>query len=87
VANENRRRGGFCAHRSGYRAWVTRSPHGTDDVPGATPPAERPPTDEVALVRGRVEQTPVTLINWVALLIGAVVVLALVVVVAAYLIA
>ena len=65
---------------------MTRSPHGTDDVPGATP-AERPPTDEVALVRGRVEQTPVTLINWVALVIGAVVVLALLVVVAAYLIA
>ena len=38
-------------------------------------------------MRGRVEQTPVTLINWVALVIGAVVVLALVVVVAAYLIA
>jgi len=66
---------------------VTPARHDLDHAPGATPPAERPPTDEVALARGRVEQTPVTLVNWVAIAIGAVVVLALVVVVAAYLIA
>ena len=65
---------------------MTPARHDTDHAPDATPPAERPPTDEVALARGKVEQTPVTLINWVAVVIGAVVVLALVVVVAAYLI-
>jgi hypothetical protein len=52
-----------------------------------TPPAERPRTDETELARGRVEQTPFSIINWVALAIGAVVALALVVVVVAYVVA
>jgi len=66
---------------------VNPARHDTDHAPDATPPAERPPTDEVAVARGTVEQTPLTLINWVAVVIGAVVVLALILVVAAYLIA
>ena len=64
-----------------------RHEHETDEHPGVAPPAERRPTDEVELARGTVEQTPVSMINWVAVVIGAVVVLALVVVVAAYLVA
>jgi hypothetical protein len=35
-----------------------------------TPPAERPPTGETELARGRVEQTPASLISWVALAIA-----------------
>jgi hypothetical protein len=66
---------------------VTPARHDTDKAPGATPPAERPPTDEVVLARGKVEQTPFSMISWVAIVIGTVVVLVLVVVVAAYLIA
>ncbi len=61
------------------------------DDPGAdeksVPPAERPPGSEEELARGRVEQTPVTVINWVAVVIGALVALALAVVVVAYVIA
>ena len=61
------------------------------DLPGAdeksVPPAERPPGSEEELARGRVEQTPVTVINWVAVVIGALVALALAVVVVAYVIA
>jgi hypothetical protein len=51
------------------------------------PAAERARGSEEELARGRVEQTPVTMIGWVALAIGAFAVLVLVVVVAAYLIA
>ena len=61
------------------------------DDPGAdedvAPPAERPRGSEEELARGRVEQTPFSMINWVAAAIGAVVVLALVVVVVAYVVA
>ena len=66
---------------------MTPAWHETDEVPETTPPAERPLTDEVVLARGKVEQTPFSMINRVAVVIGAVVVLVLVVVVAAYLIA
>jgi hypothetical protein len=52
-----------------------------------TPPAELPRTSEEELARGRVEQTPFSMINRVALVIGAVVALALVIVVIAYVVA
>jgi hypothetical protein len=52
-----------------------------------TPPAEHLPTDKVEVARGRLEQTPFAMIGWVAFVIAAVVVLALILVVAAYLIA
>jgi hypothetical protein len=59
--------------------------------PGAAedsaPPAERPRGSEEELARGRVEQTPVSMISWVAVVIGAVVALVLVIVVIAYVIA
>ena len=66
---------------------VTCARHETDEAQGATPPAERPATDEVVLARGKVEQTPFSMINWVAVVIGAVVARVLVLFVAAYLIA
>jgi hypothetical protein len=53
----------------------------------SVPSAERPRGSEQELARGRVEQTPVTVINWVAVAIGALVVLALAIVVVAYVIA
>ncbi|HET6684619.1 MAG TPA: hypothetical protein VFG75_13050 [Gaiella sp.] len=58
---------------------------GTDER--SFPPAELPRGSEEELARGRVEQTPVTMINWVAVAIGAFAVLVLAIVVAAYLIA
>jgi hypothetical protein len=66
---------------------VTPARYETDEAAGVTPPAERPPTDEVEVARGRLEQTPFAMIGWVAFVIAAVVVLALILVVAAYLIA
>lgn len=51
------------------------------------PPAERPSTDEAELARGRVEQTPFSMISWVALGVGAFAALVLVIVVIAYVIA
>ena len=61
------------------------------DDPGAdkasVPRAERPRGSEEELARGRVEQTPVTMINRVAVVIGAFVLVVLVIVVVAYVIA
>lgn len=51
------------------------------------PPAERPRTGEAELARGRVEQTPFSMITWVAVGIVAFAALVLVIVVIAYLIA
>jgi len=59
----------------------------TKDALGPTPPSELAPTDEVQLARGTVDRTPFAMINRVALVIGAVVLLVLVLVVAAHLIA
>ena len=58
-----------------------------EDAHERTPPAEQPRSEEQELARGRVEQTPFTMINWVAVAIGAVVVLVVAVVVVAYVIA
>ena len=53
----------------------------------SVPPAERPRGSEEELTRGRVEQTPFTMISWVTVVIGAFAVLVLAVVVVAYVIA
>ena len=53
----------------------------------SAPPAERAPGSEQELARGRVEQTPFSMINWVAVVIGAVVLLVLVLAVVAYVVA
>jgi hypothetical protein len=66
---------------------VIRTADDVDEASEGTPPAERPRSGEQELARGRVEQTPVSMINWVAVVIGAFAALVLVVVVAAYLIA
>lgn len=52
-----------------------------------TSPAEQPRGAEQELAHGRVEQTPFAMINWVGLVIGAFALLALALVVAAYLVA
>src|SRR5262245_41488999 len=83
---ETRRTAGFPSRSRGYGVGMT-SAAGPPEPSESNAPAEQPPTDEVAVARGRVEQTPFSMINWVGIVIGAVVVLALVVVVAAYLIA
>ena len=57
------------------------------DEPGARLPAEQPRGSEQELARGRVEQTPFTMINWVGLGIGAFALLALALVVLAYVLA
>ena len=65
---------------------MTRSledPVGDDQLP----PAERPRTGEEELARGRVEQTPFSMINWVAVVIGPSTALVLLIVVISYLIA
>jgi hypothetical protein len=51
------------------------------------PPAERPSTAEEELARGRVEQTPFSVISWVGVALALLVGIALVLVVAAYAIA
>jgi hypothetical protein len=53
----------------------------------SVPPAERPRGGEAELARGRVEQTPVSVINWVAVVIGVFAALVLVLVVVAYVVA
>jgi hypothetical protein len=58
-----------------------------DDALERTPPAERPRTEEQELARGRVEQTPFSVISWVGLTIGLVVLLVVALVVVAYLVA
>lgn len=52
-----------------------------------TPPAERPRTAEEELARGRIEQTPFSLISWVGLALALLVAVALVLVVVAYVLA
>lgn len=71
----------------GTQALVTRPVDDPDTDAETVPPAELPRTGEEELARGRVEQTPVSMINWVAVVIGAVVVVALVLVVVAYVVA
>src|SRR4029077_5882134 len=51
---------------------------GMDQAPEREPSAERPSAPEVEVARGTAAQTPLTMINAVAVVIGAVVVLALV---------
>jgi hypothetical protein len=62
-----------------------------DDETGAAPegaaPAEQPRGGEQELARGRVEQTPFSLISWVGVVIGAFAVLALALVAVAYVVA
>ncbi len=79
---------GVC--RAGPRGIHAAVIHSVDDRQsdeGPAPPAERPRGSEEELARGRVEQTPVTVINWVALVIGAFAALVLVLVVVAYVVA
>jgi hypothetical protein len=66
---------------------VIRPADHVDEDSEGVPPAERPRSGEQELARGRVEQTPVSMINWVAVVIGAFALLVLVLVVAAYVIA
>jgi len=66
---------------------MTTARHERSEAPESTPPSELPPTDEVQIARGTVDQTPFAMINWVAIVVGGVVLLVLVLVVAAYLIA
>ena len=70
----------------GKQAFVMRSLEDTI-TDEQLPPAERPGADEAELARGRVEQTPFSMINWVALGIGAFAALVLVIVVIAYVVA
>jgi hypothetical protein len=51
------------------------------------PPAERPRSAEEELARGQVEQTPFSVISWVAVALGLLAAVALVLVVVAYVIA
>ena len=53
----------------------------------SVPPAECPRGNEEELTRGRVEQTPFTMISWVTVVIGASVLLVLAIVVVAYVVA
>lgn len=53
----------------------------------SVPSAERPRGSEEELTRGRVEQTPFTMISWVTVVIGASVLLVLAIVVVAYVVA
>jgi hypothetical protein len=66
---------------------VIRSADDTRTDEESVSPAERPRGGEEELARGRVEQTPFSVINWVAVVIGAFVVLVLGVVVVAYVVA
>ena len=71
----------------GIHAFVSR----TDDDIGAAPegavPAEQSRGGEQELARGRVEQTPFSMISWVGVVIGAAVALVLALVVVAYVVA
>jgi hypothetical protein len=66
---------------------VTRADEETGAVPVETVPAEQPRGSEQELARGRVEQTPFSMISWVGVVIGAFAVLALALVAVAYLVA
>jgi len=66
---------------------VTHADEETGAVPAETVPAEQPRGSEQELARGRVEQTPFSMISWVGVVIGAFAVLALALVAVAYLVA
>jgi hypothetical protein len=66
---------------------VIRPDDETGVAPEETDPAAQPRGSEQELARGRVEQTPFSLISWVGVAIGAVAVLALALVAVAYVVA
>jgi hypothetical protein len=59
----------------------------TGAAPGEAVPAEQSRGGEQELARGRVEQTPFSMISWVGVVIGGFAVLALALVAVAYLVA
>jgi hypothetical protein len=63
---------------------VIRSPDVDRPHDPRTPPTERPPTAEQELVRGRVEQTPASLISRVAVAIAVPAVLAVLIALLVY---
>jgi hypothetical protein len=63
---------------------VIRPDDETGAAPEKTAPAVQPRGSEQELARGRVEQTPFSLISWVGVAIGALAVLALALVAFAY---
>jgi len=75
------------ASGTGTQSVVMRSSESPVADERRTPPAEPPRTGEQELTRGRVEQTPFSMINWVAVVIGTFAALVLAVVVVAYVIA
>jgi hypothetical protein len=66
---------------------VIRPADATGAAPGEALPAEQSRGGEQELARGRVEQTPFSMISWVGVVIGAFAVLALALVAVAYLVA
>jgi hypothetical protein len=66
---------------------VIRPADATGAAPGEALPAEQSRGGEQELARGRVEQTPFSMISWVGVVIGAFAVLALALVVVAYVVA
>ena len=66
---------------------MTRPVDDTGDVPEHALPAEQPGGGEQELARGRIEQTPVSLINRVGVAIGALALFALALAVLAYVLA
>jgi hypothetical protein len=66
---------------------VIRPDDETGAAPEKTAPAVQPRGSEQELARGRVEQTPFSLISWVGVAIGALAVLALALVAVAYVVA
>ena len=80
-------RGVFVQRRPGIHALVSRPADQIRDEAEERPPAEQPRGSEQELARGRVEQTPFTMINWVGVAIGAIALVALALVVVAYVLA
>jgi hypothetical protein len=66
---------------------VTRPDDETGAAPAEAVPAEQPRGGEQELARGRVEQTPFSMISWVGVVIGAFAMLALALVAVAYVVA
>jgi hypothetical protein len=66
---------------------VIRPDDETGTVSAEAIPAEEPRGGERELARGRVEQTPFSMISWVGVVIGGFAVLALALVAVAYLVA
>jgi hypothetical protein len=77
----------FPAASPGIHPLVTRPVDETGAAPEDAVPAEQPRGGEQELARGRVEQTPFSMISWVGVVIGASVVLVLALVVVAYVVA